>query len=153
MNGKTLLLVEDSADDEALVLRALRRHHVDARVLVAHDGVEALEHLFGPQAATHPVPDLVLLDLKMPRVDGFQVLERLRAEPRTHEIPVVVFSSSNEPGDVRRSYDLGASSFVRKPVEFDEFSNAVRLLGEYWLGLNLGPLLAHGSREATRAPA
>lgn len=137
MNDRVLLIVEDNPDDEALVLRSLRRHNVSALVMVAHDGVEALDHLFGPEAHLRPTPSLILLDLKMPRVDGFQVLERIRADPSTHDIPVVVFSSSNEPRDVLRSYELGASSFVRKPVEFDAFSETVRLLGDYWLGVNL----------------
>jgi len=139
MNTAGLLLVEDSPDDETLVIRALRRANVPAEVSVARDGVEALDLLFGPGALARPLPSLILLDLKMPRVDGFQVLERLRAEPRTRGVPVVVFSSSNEPGDVQRSYALGASSFVRKPVDFDEFATAVRLLGQYWLTLNLVP--------------
>lgn len=151
MSEPFLLIVEDNPDDEALVLRALRKNHLEVRVHVASDGVEALDFLFGPGTEPGALPDLVLLDLMMPRVDGFQVLERIRADPRTRTVPVVIFSSSNEPGDVERSYALGASSFVRKPVEFGEFAEAVRVIGEYWLRLNLVPTA--GPERTMASPA
>jgi two-component system, response regulator len=118
------------------VRRALRAHPTPLRIEVAHDGVEALEFLHGPQRLR---PRAVLLDLKMPRLGGFEVLRRLREDPRTAHLPVIVFSSSKEPSDVRRSYLLGADSFLQKPVEFSAFQEAVQLMGAYWLGLNVPP--------------
>ena len=131
-----ILLVEDSADDEALTLRALRRSKVLNEIEVAHDGVEALALLEDDGRA---LPELVLLDLKLPRVDGLEVLKRLRANPRTRLLPVVVLTSSVEERDLADSYALGANSYVRKPVDFAQFSEAVATLGLYWLVLNRPP--------------
>ena len=140
MQHKTLLLVEDNPDDEALTLRALRKHNLANEIVVARDGQEALDYLFGEgeysNRDTGELPQVILLDLKLPKVDGLQVLERLRAEPQTRPVPVVVLTSSNEEQDKIRSYDLGANSYVRKPVDFERFIEAARQLGLYWLVLN-----------------
>jgi CheY-like chemotaxis protein len=140
---RRLLLVEDERKDEALTLRAFRQYHLTNEVVVAHDGVEALEYLFGTGAyegrPPDDVPQLVLLDLKLPRIDGFEVLRRLRADPRTKLVPVVVLTSSDEERDRLAGYALGANSYVRKPIEFTEFAEAIRTLGLYWLILNLPP--------------
>ncbi len=130
---KTILLVEDNADDEQLTLRAMRQSEVPNIILVARDGAEALEHVFGPGAR---LPDLILLDLKLPKVSGLEVLQRLRADERTRSLPVVVLTSSDEEKDIVESYSLGANSYIRKPVDFDEFIDAVRQLGLYWLSMN-----------------
>lgn len=143
MEGKTLLLVEDNPDDEDLTLRALRKYNVVNEFVVARDGQEALDYLFGEgrYADRNPedLPQVILLDLKLPRVDGLEVLERLRANPLTRHVPVVILTSSSEEQDVIRSYDLGANSYVRKPVDFAEFLEAARQLGLYWLVLNEVP--------------
>ena len=143
MNRKTLLLVEDNPDDEALTLRALRRNNVANEIIVARDGQEALDYLFGTGAFdgrdTVEQPQVILLDLKLPKIDGLQVLEQLRAELKTRHIPVVVLTSSNEESDIIRSYDLGANSYVRKPVDFEQFLQAARQLGLYWMILNEVP--------------
>lgn len=140
MSQGTILLVEDNPDDEALTLRALRKNHILNPVVVAHDGVEALEWLFGEGEHagrdTAVQPQVVLLDLNMPRLSGLQVLERMRADPRTRLVPVVVLTSSKEDDDLVKSYSLGANSYVRKPVDFSEFIEAVRRLGMYWLLVN-----------------
>ncbi len=138
MDNPTILLVEDNPDDEALTLRALRRANVRNDVVVAHDGVEALDYLFGtePDGTRRRLPEVVLLDLKLPQLDGLQVLRRIRENPRTRLLPVVVLTSSNEERDMVQSYRLGANSYVRKPVEFTEFVDASRQLGLYWLVLN-----------------
>ena len=128
----TVLLVEDNPDDVALTLRAFARAGITQRVVVMEDGVEALEYLRGPS----PRPLVVLLDLNMPRMDGHEVLRRIRADPRTRHLPVVVLTSSAEDEDVLRSYDAGANSYVRKPVSFLDFVEAARSLGAYWLELN-----------------
>ncbi|HKT24233.1 MAG TPA: response regulator [Terriglobales bacterium] len=142
-NSSTILLVEDNADDEALTLRALRKNNIRNEVVVAHDGVEALDYLFGTGAHTQrdtiPLPQVVLLDLKLPKIDGLEVLERIRANKRTKLLPIVILTSSNEEQDRLRGYDLGANSYVRKPVDFTQFTEAVRNLGLYWLLLNEGP--------------
>ena len=130
---KTILLVEDNADDEQLTLRAMRQSEVPNIIRVARDGAEALEHVFGPGAR---LPDLILLDLKLPKVSGLEVLQKLRADERTRGLPVVVLTSSDEEKDIVESYSLGANSFIRKPVDFDEFIDAVRQLGLYWLSMN-----------------
>ena len=135
-----ILLVEDNPKDEALTLRALRKSNILNDVVVAHDGVEALEYLFGTGAHagrdTTLMPQLTLLDLKMPRVDGLQVLKKMREDERTKRLPVVIFTSSDEEEDLIRSYELGANSYVRKPVEFSQFVEATKQLGLYWLVLN-----------------
>jgi len=140
MNQKTVLLVEDNPDDEALTLRALRKYHLANDVFVVRDGAEALEWLFGTgrhaQRDARVMPAVVLLDLKLPRIDGLEVLKRIRSDPRTKGQPVVVLTSSQEEQDILRSYDLGANSYVRKPVEFEAFMDAVGKLGLYWLLLN-----------------
>ena len=137
MRRKCILLVEDDPDDEALTLRALRRHDLADEVVVVRDGAEALAFLYeATRAGDDQLPELVLLDLKLPKIDGLQVLKMLREDAHTRRLPVVVLSSSSEERDIAQSYDLGANSYVRKPVDFAEFSEAVRQLGIYWLGLN-----------------
>ena len=143
MSDKVILLVEDNPDDEDLTLRALKKNNIKNDVVVARDGVEALEYLFGAEATTvgdtRAMPQVVLLDLKLPKVNGLEVLRRIRAEPQTKRLPVVVLTSSNEEKDLMDSYDLGANSYIRKPVDFEQFTEAVRHLGLYWLVLNEPP--------------
>ncbi len=138
-----ILLVEDNPDDVLLTLRAFERSHVANRIVVARDGEEALDFLFATGAHAQrdatQVPEVVLLDLKLPKVDGLEVLRRLRGEPATRRLPVVVLTSSKEERDRIASYDLGANSFVRKPVDFEQFADAARQLGLYWLVLNEAP--------------
>lgn len=136
MEPKMILLVEDNPDDEALTIRALKNSNIANQVVVARDGVEALDRLFGSDPVT---PELVLLDLNLPKVNGFEVLKRIRAEERTRSLPVVILTTSDEDRDLVDGYKLGANSFVRKPVDFDEFRQAVKHLGMYWLVLNLAP--------------
>jgi two-component system, response regulator len=140
---RLILLVEDNDDDVELTLRALRRNRVANRVDVVRDGAEALEYLFatGSYAGRdmRDTPNLVLLDLKLPKVGGLEVLERLRGDPRTRRLPVVILTSSNVESDLARSYDLGANSYIRKPVDFTQFMEAVNQLGLYWLVLNEAP--------------
>jgi two-component system, response regulator len=140
MDNKVILIVEDNPRDEALTLRALRKSNIANEVVVARDGVEAVDYLFGTGAHAgrdlDVMPQLVLLDLKLPKVDGLQVLQRIRADERTRRLPVVVFTSSGEEEDLIKSYDLGANSYVRKPVDFEQFLEATRQLGLYWLVLN-----------------
>jgi two-component system, response regulator len=143
MHEKLILLVEDNPDDVALTLYAFKKNNMLNRVVVAHDGVVALEYLFGTGAyagrdpSVHP--QLILLDLKLPKVDGLEVLRQLRADPRTHLTPVIVLTSSNEERDLVDSYQLGANSYIRKPVDFVQFVEAVRQLHLYWLVLNEPP--------------
>jgi two-component system, response regulator len=136
----TILLVEDNPDDRDLTLRALRRHLVANEIITVGDGVEALDYLFGEGAyAGRDVssrPRLILLDLKLPKLSGLEVLSRIRADPRTSSLPVVVLTSSSEEQDISASYQRGANSYVRKPVVFGDFAEAVRQLGLYWLLLN-----------------
>ena len=143
MTDRAILLVEDNPDDEALTLRAFKKHNITNEVVVAHDGAEALEYLFGTgryagrdMALT---PQLILLDLKLPKVDGLEVLRQLRADDRTRLLPVVVLTSSTEERDLVESYRLGANSYVRKPVDFTQFVEAARQLGLYWLLMNQPP--------------
>lgn len=140
---KAILLVEDNPDDEALTMRALKKNNILNEVVVARDGVEALDYLFGTGAHagrdTRNMPQLVLLDLKLPKIDGLEVLRRIRADARTRLQPVVVLTTSNEDRDVIASYQLGANSYIRKPVDFEQFMEAVRHLGLYWLVLNVAP--------------
>lgn len=140
MKDKIILLVEDNPDDRDLTLRALRKQHIVNEVIVAQDGVEALDYLFGTGAYAGQVtelPQLILLDLKLPRLDGIEVLKRIRGDERTRRLSVVVLTTSAEQRDVIASYDNGASSYIRKPVDFTEFQEAVLQLGMYWLLLNV----------------
>jgi two-component system response regulator len=137
-----ILLVEDNPDDVELTLRAFRKSNIANEIVVARDGVEALDYLFstGAHSARPPtLPQVVLLDLKLPRVDGLHVLERVRAHPRTRLLPVVILTSSVEEQDLMNTYSRGANSYIRKPVDFQEFVDAVRQLGLYWLLLNQPP--------------
>jgi two-component system response regulator len=138
-----ILLVEDNPDDEALTLRALRKANVGNDVVVVRDGAETLDFLFGTGAHagrdTSVMPQVVLLDLKLPKIDGLEVLRRLRADERTKVLPIVILTSSDEEQDRIRGYALGANSYVRKPVDFSQFAEAVRQLGLYWLVLNQPP--------------
>ena len=131
---KTILLVEDNADDEQLTLRAMRQSDIPNIIRVARDGAEAIDYLFGPNAG--PLPDLILLDLKLPKISGLEVLQKIRTEDQSKALPVVILTSSDEERDIVKSYNLGANSYIRKPVDFDEFIDAVRQLGLYWLLLN-----------------
>jgi two-component system response regulator len=140
-----ILLVEDNPDDELLTLRALKKNNIRNEISVAHDGVEALEFLFGTVSSdtnlpSNLIPELILLDLKLPRIDGLEVLRKIRGNERTRLIPVVVLTTSIEEQDLLRSYGLGANSYVRKPVDFQQFIAAVGQLGLYWLILNESPL-------------
>ena len=143
---KSILLVEDNPDDEALTKRAFQKNNIANKMVVARDGVEALDYLFGtgPHSGRDPreMPQLVLLDLKLPRIDGLEVLRRIRADARTRLLPVVVLTSSREDQDLVSSYSLGCNSYVRKPVNFDEFLESARQLGLYWLLLNESPMNA-----------
>jgi CheY-like chemotaxis protein len=143
MNDKIILLVEDNPDDEALTRRALKKNQILNEVVVARDGAEALEWLFGTGRFAGRdlgvMPTVILLDLKLPKVDGLEVLQRIRADARTKVLPVVILTSSKEEQDLAQSYSLGANSYMRKPVDFSQFSEAVRNLGLYWLVLNEPP--------------
>ncbi|NJL65209.1 MAG: response regulator [Methylacidiphilales bacterium] len=140
---KIILLVEDNPDDEALAIRALKRNHISNTIVVAHDGVEALDFLFGVGIHTGRdisiKPTVILLDLKLPRIDGIEVLRRLREDDRTKLLPVVVLTTSSEEQDMLDSYSLGCNSYIRKPVDFIQFSDAIRQLGMYWLLMNEPP--------------
>ena len=140
MNNNLILLVEDNPDDEELTLRALKKNNIGNNLVVVRDGAEALDFLYcsGAYADRDPreLPQVVLLDLKLPKVDGMEVLARIRAEQSTRFLPVVVLTSSREEQDLIKSYQLGANSYVRKPVDFTQFIEAVRQLGLYWLVLN-----------------
>jgi two-component system, response regulator len=143
IRSRLILLVEDNPDDAELTLRAFEESKTLSQIVVAPDGEQALDYLFatGSYRDRDPkvMPDVVLLDLNLPKVDGLGVLQRLRADSRTRRLPVVVLTSSNEETDIIRSYDLGANSFVQKPVDFAQFLNAAQELGLYWLGLNTAP--------------
>ena len=143
---KSILLAEDNPDDVVLTLRALKKNNILNEVIVARDGVEALDYLFGTGVYagrnTDILPIVVLLDLKLPKMDGLEVLHRLRSDERTRLVPVVILTSSNEEKDLIRSYSFGANSYVRKPVDFNQFNDAVRQLGLYWLLLNEPPPVA-----------
>ena len=143
MENATILLVEDNADDEALTLRALKKNNIGNKVYVVRDGVEALEFLFctGPYADRdpHDMPKLILLDIKLPKMDGLEVLRRIRAEERTSLLPVVLLTSSKEEQDLIEGYKGGANSYMRKPVDYAQFVEYVGQIGLYWLGLNETP--------------
>jgi DNA-binding response OmpR family regulator len=136
-----ILLVEDNPDDVALTLRALKGHNITNEVIVAHDGVQAIDYLFGTreQPGSTDLPAVVLLDLKLPKINGMEVLQRIRSEERTKLLPVVILTSSDEERDVIDGYKLGANSYVRKPVDFVEFTKAAQQLGLYWLLMNRAP--------------
>jgi CheY-like chemotaxis protein len=140
---KVILLVEDNADDEALTKRAFKKNNVMNHLVVARDGVEALDYVFGTGAHSgrdlSVMPTVILLDLKLPKLDGLEVLRRLRSDARTRLLPVVVLTSSKEEQDLAQSYSLGVNSYIRKPVEFEQFIEAVKQLGLYWLVLNEAP--------------
>lgn len=144
-NAVEILLVEDSPSDLELALRALKKANISNRIHVARDGVEALEYIFceGPYVGRkiEEKPKLIMLDLKLPRVDGLEVLRRIKGDPRTRQIPVVMMTSSKEQSDVIKSYELGVNSFIVKPVDFDTFAKAVEEVGMYWLLLNHPPAL------------
>lgn len=148
MASDVILLVEDNPDDVDLTIRALKRNNIMNEVVIAHDGVEALDYLFA--TGTHTgrdtsvMPQMVLLDLKLPKIDGLEVLRRVRSDERTKLLPVVILTSSKEQQDLVESYSLGANSYVRKPVDFTQFVEAVRQLGLYWLVLNEAPPPARG---------
>jgi two-component system response regulator len=144
MSQKVIMLVEDNPMDEELTLRALKKANILNPVVVARDGVEALDYLLARGAHANgpppPLPEVILLDLKLPKVDGLEVLRALRAHDATKLLPVVILTSSNEEQDIIRGYSLGANSFVRKPVDFGQFLEAARQLGLYWLVLNQSPV-------------
>lgn len=143
MNHKMILLVEDNADDEALTLRALNKNKIANKISIVRDGAEALDFLFatGAHAGRDPLelPEVILLDLKLPKVDGLEVLRRIRSDPRTKMLPVVVLTSSKEDQDMIKAYSIGVNSYVRKPVDFNQFVEAIGQLGLYWLVLNEAP--------------
>ena len=141
---KTILLVEDNADDEALAIRALKKNNISNQIEVVRDGVQALDYLWArgeyKDKPNQKLPAVVLLDLKLPKLSGHEVLEQIRKDERTKLLPVVVLTSSKEEEDIFRSYELGANSYVRKPIDFNEFSEAIKQLGLYWLLINRAPL-------------
>jgi len=143
MKEKIILLVEDNPDDITLTLRALKKNNIVNEVVVAKDGVEALDYLFGTGMYegrdTSVMPIVTLLDLKLPRIDGLEVLKRVRENERTKLIPIVILTSSKEENDLINGYSLGANSYIRKPVDFNQFSEAIRELGLYWIVLNESP--------------
>ena len=143
MEKKIILLVEDNPDDELLAIRALKKNNIMNKVVVARDGADALDYLFGTgiyaSRDISEMPQVILLDLKLPKVDGLEVLKRLRNDERTKLLPVVVLTSSGEELDLTESYRLGANSYIRKPVDFSQFTEAIRQLGLYWLVLNESP--------------
>jgi two-component system response regulator len=143
MNDKDILLVEDNPDDAALTLRAFKRSHVMNSIHLVRDGIEALDFLFGrgeyASRQSGALPTLVILDLKLPKLDGLGVLRAIRAHERTKLLPVVILTSSKEEQDLISGYSLGANSYVRKPVDFAEFVEAVKVLGIYWLMMNQSP--------------
>lgn len=142
MNSKTILLVEDNPDDEALTLRALQKNNILNDVAIVRDGAEALDYLFcqGSYATREPSsPAVILLDLKLPKIDGLEVLNRIRNDARTRLLPVVILTSSKEEQDVIKGYSFGANSYIRKPVDFAQFIEAIRQVGLYWLIMNEPP--------------
>ncbi|MBI4318709.1 MAG: response regulator [Chloroflexi bacterium] len=148
MENRVILLVEDNKNDEVLTLRAIRKSYIANDVVVARDGVEALDYLFGTGSYagrdTRLLPAVVLLDLRLPKIDGLEVLQRMRADVRTALIPVVILSTSDEQQDILRSYILGANGYVRKPIDFQQFAEAVKYMGLYWLLVNQSPPVSVG---------
>lgn len=144
MDKKSILLVEDNPDDEILTVRALKKNNILNDIIVVRDGAEALDYLFGAGSYADRdmtvMPQLILLDLKLPKIDGLEVLRRVRGNEKTRLLPVVVLTSSSEEQDMIESYSLGANSYIRKPVDFNRFSEAVKNLGLYWLVLNESPV-------------
>ncbi len=145
MNEKLILLIEDNPDDEALTLRALKKNDIQTEVRVARDGQEALDYFFGADSLVNPTPTVVLLDLMLPKVNGLEILRRIREDERTNTQPVVILTSSKEEQDILKSYKLGANSYIRKPVDFAQFTEAVRQLGLYWLVINESPASLQGN--------
>jgi two-component system response regulator len=142
MSERAILLVEDNPDDEALTIRAFKKNNIKNDVVVARDGAQALDYLFGKDTeGGKRLPQIILLDLKLPKIDGLEVLKRIRADERTRLLPVVILTSSKEEQDLMASYRFGCNSYIRKPVDFDEFVEAARQLGLYWLLLNEPPPL------------
>lgn len=143
MNSRPILLAEDNPDDQQLALRAFKKSNLSNEIIIAKDGVEAIEYLFGtgPYAGSElpPLPAVALLDIKMPRMDGLEVLAAIRENERTRFLPVVILTSSKEEQDIVRGYSLGVNSYVRKPVDFNEFLKAIQHMGLYWLILNEAP--------------
>src|ERR1700723_798204 len=147
-----ILLVEDNQDDMDLALHALKREKLANNIFVARDGEEALDFLFcrgtfADRSLQHP-PKLVLLDLKLPKVDGMEVLKQLKADPRTHSIPVVILTSSKEERDLLNGYGLGVNSYIQKPVDFDQFRDTVKRVGLYWMLVNQAPVMASAAKSA-----
>ena len=144
MDKKSILLVEDNPDDEILTVRALKKNNILNDIIVVRDGAEALDYLFGAGSYADRdmtvMPQLILMDLKLPKIDGLEVLRRVRGNEKTRLLPVVVLTSSSEEQDMIESYSLGANSYIRKPVDFNQFSEAVKNLGLYWLVLNESPV-------------
>ena len=140
---QVILLVEDNPDDEALTLRAFKKNNITNEVVVMHDGVQALDYLFcrGNYADRdpHTLPQIMLLDLKLPRIDGLEVLKQIRSHEKTKLLPVIILTSSKEEKDIIESYKLGANSYIRKPVDYTQFAQAIKHLGLYWLILNIYP--------------
>jgi len=139
MENKIILLIEDNPDDIALTLRAFKKSNIVNEIIVLNDGVEALDYFFGDNTPAK-MPELILLDLKLPKINGLEVLRRLRADDRTKLLPIVILTSSNEEQDIIESYNLGANSYIRKPVDFNQFTKAIQQLELYWLILNITPL-------------
>ena len=143
MSGMTILLVEDNPDDELLALRALKKNDIESQVVVARDGEEALEYLLctgkHSDRDINMQPQVVFLDLQLPKLNGIQVLKRLRAHEKTKALPVVLLTSSDENSDIKECYENGANSFIHKPVDFKEFTEQIKLIGQYWLGINRVP--------------
>jgi two-component system response regulator len=144
MDNRTILLIDDNPDDELLTLRAFKKSRVANPVVVAHDGQEAIDYLFD---ASKRLPSIILLDLKLPKIGGLDVLKRLRADTRTAIIPVIILTSSDEDSDLLGSYRLGCNSYIRKPVDFDKFVAAVSQLGLYWLVFNQPPPLSENNMQ------
>ncbi|MBF0230339.1 MAG: response regulator [Desulfamplus sp.] len=139
MNSKTILLIEDNSSDIELTKRAFKKNHIKNEIIVMEDGQDALDYLLNPSNSYEQLPVLTLLDLKLPRIDGLEVLQRIRSDSRTKRLPIVVLTSSKEEKDIAAAYDNGANSYIRKPVDFKQFKESIGILGSYWLSLNESP--------------